>query len=70
MPLTFGIVLERVVIADADLAALLQSLYDQRYTGSITLHCAEGIPRIAEVPGVRIKLDNSPRSADAVPQLT
>lgn len=33
------------------LVALLQSLYDQRFTGKLTLHYHQGKARFAEIPG-------------------
>lgn len=41
---------------ETDFAVLLQSLYDRRYTGPITLHFACGEPKVAEFPAPQIKL--------------
>lgn len=45
----------RTVISD--LPELLQSLYDRKYTGPITLHFADGKPRVCELPAPQIRLD-------------
>lgn len=55
----------RTIWADADLETttapqtfvdVLTDLYRRRYTGSITLHCAEGLPKKVEFPGQQITL--------------
>lgn len=44
---------------ESDTAALFKVLGDRRYTGPITLHFCDGIPKIAELPAPQIKLKSS-----------
>lgn len=41
---------------ESDLATLFQSLHDRKYTGPITLHFREGVPKVAEFVAPQIKL--------------
>lgn len=41
---------------ESDVASLLQVLYDRRYTGPITWHFLDGVPKLAEFPAPKIKL--------------
>jgi hypothetical protein len=41
---------------DDDYAHVLEALYQRRYTGSFTVHCQNGVPRLIELPGVQIAL--------------
>lgn len=35
---------------------LIQALYDRKYTGTITLHFSNGVPKVIELPAPQIKL--------------
>lgn len=37
-------------------AGVLQSLYDQRYTGPITIHFKDGKPSVLDLPSPKIRL--------------
>ncbi len=44
--------------------ALLESIYGQRYCGSITVHFQHGAPTVVEVPtreALRVELESPPR---------
>lgn len=41
---------------DAAFADLLQQIYEARYTGTITLHTVQGVPRVVEFPGRQVRL--------------
>lgn len=41
---------------ESDLATVLQQLYDRKYTGQVTLHFSDGVPRVAQLPAPQIKL--------------
>lgn len=34
---------------------ILLALYTQRFTGAVTLHLSDGLPRLVEVPGPTVK---------------
>ena len=44
-----------------DFATLLQQLFEQKFTGAIVLNFRGGIPKVAEVPSVQIRLDGQNR---------
>jgi hypothetical protein len=50
------ILLAQPAEAESDLATALQSLYQHRYTGPITVHFSAGIPRLIELPAPKVKL--------------
>lgn len=43
---------------DQDLFALLQSIYAEKYTGMVILHCADGVPKGAEFPSKQVRLQS------------
>jgi len=58
---------------DAEFADLLQEIFTARYTGSLILHCADGVPQVVEFPARQVRLaqlsrlDKPVDSRDAVP---
>lgn len=42
---------------ELDFAGLLMLLYEHRFTGAIVLNFRGGIPKVAEVPSVQIRLE-------------
>jgi len=60
-------VIDRILPADADLATVLDTVYQRRYTGTITVHLQNGRPKVVEFPGTQIRLLTKPtldKSAD------
>ena len=45
-------------------AQTLASLYDQRFTGTIILHCVEGVPKVVEWPQPSIQVRLAPQGLD------
>lgn len=43
---------------DQDLFALLSSIYAEKYTGMVILHCSDGVPRKAEFPSKQVRLQS------------
>lgn len=41
---------------EADLLTLLQTCYEKRFTGAVTLHFKDGRPLILELPPVQIRV--------------
>lgn len=41
---------------ESDFATLMQALYDRKFTGPITLHFAEGQPKVVEFVAPQVKL--------------
>lgn len=41
---------------ESDLSTTFQALHERRYTGAITLHFRDGVPRVLELPAPQIKL--------------
>ncbi len=39
-----------------EVPAMFEYLYTHKYTGQITLHFHEGVPKLLELPPVRVKL--------------
>lgn len=63
--------LSKVREIDAEFADLMIGIYRRRWTGHVGLDFLNGIPRRAELPGVRVRLtqpsvDNGTNVADAV----
>lgn len=55
---------------DAAFADVLTELYTAKYTGTVTLHVADGIARVIEFPGRQVRLqatrlDFQPNIADS-----
>jgi hypothetical protein len=46
-----------------DFATVLATIFARRYTGSFTVHCVEGVPRVVEVPGEQVRLTAAPPPA-------
>jgi hypothetical protein len=46
-----------------DFATVLATIFARRYTGSFTVHCVEGVPRVVEVPGEQVRLTAAPPTA-------
>lgn len=42
--------------AEVDFMTLLQALFEKHYTGSVTLHFADGRAKIVEFPPVQVSL--------------
>lgn len=53
---------ERPMVVES-FATLLSRLYDEQYTGSLTLQFGQGVPSVAEIPqpAVQIRLDKEAR---------
>ena len=41
---------------ESDLQTVLQHLWDRKYTGPVTLHCHDGVPKVIELPAPKIRL--------------
>ncbi len=41
---------------ESDLATILKALHERRFTGKVSLHFSEGVPKIAEFVAPQIKL--------------
>ena len=47
---------------ESDLFTVLEAIYVRRFSGAVLVHCANGVPRMVEFPGVQVRLP--PRSLD------
>ena len=45
-----------IEVTESDLFAVLTEIYTQKYTGSYTVHCIDGVPKRVEFPGRQVKL--------------
>lgn len=41
---------------ESDLATVLTHLFERKYTGPVTLHCHDGVPKVIELPAPKIRL--------------
>lgn len=62
--------LSLIAYSDAAFSDLLQEIYASGYTGSVLLHCVNGIPSVVEFPARQVRLqltrlDKPPRTRDA-----
>ena len=45
---------------DTAFADLLVEIFTLQYTGSIVLHCVNGVPKVAEFPARQVRLSTKP----------
>ncbi len=43
-------------VVDGHIADVFTAIYDQRYTGPVTFHCKNGVPKTVQVPAPEIRL--------------
>ena len=63
--------LDRMVQRTEDFSAVLEAIYRRHHTGTVLLHCVNGVPKLVEFPGVQVRLkgeglDRLEKLADAV----
>lgn len=63
--------LDRIVHRTEGFAAVLDAIHRRQHTGTVILHCVNGVPKVVEFPGVQIRLlhgdlDKPDKLTDAV----
>lgn len=58
--MTIADALTRRHVRTDDFAAVLTTIFARRYTGSFSVHCVDGIPRVIEIPGEQVRLVPAP----------
>ena len=58
--MTITAALDRRTVRSEDFLAVLTTIYARRYTGSFSVHCVDGVPRVVEFPGEQVRLTGGP----------
>lgn len=48
--------LDQIVDRVEDFATVQEVIFRRQYTGTVLLHCRNGVPQVVEFPGVQIRL--------------
>lgn len=63
--------IDRIVQRADDFATVLEAIHRRQHTGTVLLHCVNGVPKLIEFPGVQVRLlqgdlDKPTKLADAL----
>lgn len=48
--------IDRIVHRTDEFATVLETIHRRQHTGTVLLHCVNGVPKLVEFPGVQIRL--------------
>jgi hypothetical protein len=48
--------IDRIVQRAEGFSAVLEAIFRRQHTGTVLLHCVNGVPKLVEFPGIQVRL--------------